>query len=116
MPATLSSTKTRAALRTSARVSLQMLLVLLLTAVAVWLLGRMWSVSGVVVACDQNHDWPKPGYGAGTGEARPGGVGGTGVPADGSRHDRAVAVPVVASATATGGQRIHSCAMAAGRR
>jgi predicted PurR-regulated permease PerM len=44
MPATLSSTKTRAALRTSARVSLHMLLVLLLTAVAVWLLGRMWSV------------------------------------------------------------------------
>jgi predicted PurR-regulated permease PerM len=44
MPATLSSTKTRAALRTSARVSLQMLLILLMAAVVLWLLGRMWSV------------------------------------------------------------------------
>src|ERR671917_939465 len=44
MPATLSSTKTRAALRTSARVSLHMLLVLLLAVAALWLLGRMWSV------------------------------------------------------------------------
>lgn len=44
MPATLSSTKTRAALRTSARVSLHMLLVLLLAAAALWLLGRMWPV------------------------------------------------------------------------
>ncbi len=44
MPATLSSTRTRAALRTSARVSLQMLLILLMTAVVLWLLGRMWSV------------------------------------------------------------------------
>ena len=44
MPATLSSTKTRAALRTSARVSLHMLLVLLLATAALWLLGRMWPV------------------------------------------------------------------------
>ena len=44
MPATLSSTKTRAALRTTARVSLHMLLILLLAAVALWVLGRMWSV------------------------------------------------------------------------
>jgi putative heme transporter len=44
MPATLSSTKTRAALRTSARVSLHTLLILLLAAVALWVLGRMWSV------------------------------------------------------------------------
>jgi predicted PurR-regulated permease PerM len=44
MPPSLSSTKTRAALRTSARVSLQMLLVLLMTGVALWLLGKMWSV------------------------------------------------------------------------
>ncbi|MGW7052239.1 AI-2E family transporter [Streptomyces sp. NPDC054887] len=44
MAATLSSTKTAAALRTSARVSLDVLLVLLMTAVALWVLGRMWSV------------------------------------------------------------------------
>lgn len=44
MPATLSSTKTRAALRTSARISLQMLVVLVMTGVALWVLGRMWSV------------------------------------------------------------------------
>ncbi|MBE1489623.1 AI-2E family transporter [Plantactinospora soyae] len=44
MPAIVSSTKTRAALRTSAHVSLQMLLVLLMTWVALWLLGRAWSV------------------------------------------------------------------------
>jgi putative heme transporter len=43
MPA-LNATKTRAALRTSARVSLEMLLVLLMTAVALWILGRMWSI------------------------------------------------------------------------
>ncbi|MEU6485432.1 AI-2E family transporter [Streptomyces sp. NPDC046887] len=44
MPATLSSRKTAAALRTSARVSLDLLLVLVIAAVAVWLLGRMWSI------------------------------------------------------------------------
>lgn len=49
MPATVSATKTRAALRTSARVSLELLLLLLMTAVAVWLLGRMWSVVWPVV-------------------------------------------------------------------
>jgi predicted PurR-regulated permease PerM len=44
MPATLSSTKTRAALRTSARISVELLLVLVMAAVALWLLGKMWSV------------------------------------------------------------------------
>lgn len=44
MSVTLSSTKSRAALRTSARVSVELLVVLLLTAVAIWLLGQMWSV------------------------------------------------------------------------
>ncbi|MFI5495134.1 AI-2E family transporter [Actinoplanes sp. NPDC051859] len=44
MPPALSSAKTRAALRTSARVSWQMLLVLLMTAVVLWLLGQMWSI------------------------------------------------------------------------
>jgi putative heme transporter len=44
MPATVSSTKTQAALRTSARISAQMLLVLLMTWVALWILGRTWSV------------------------------------------------------------------------
>ncbi|MCX4702474.1 AI-2E family transporter [Streptomyces sp. NBC_01352] len=44
MPATLSSTKTRAALRTSARVSGEVLLVLVMLAVTLWVLGRMWSV------------------------------------------------------------------------
>ncbi|WP_229402327.1 AI-2E family transporter [Micromonospora okii] len=44
MSATPNPTKTRAALRTSARVSLDVLLVLLTTAVALWALGRMWSV------------------------------------------------------------------------
>ncbi|HEX8626980.1 MAG TPA: AI-2E family transporter [Catenuloplanes sp.] len=49
MPATLSSTKTRAALRTSARVSLHLLVVLLLAAVTLWVLGRMWSVVWPIV-------------------------------------------------------------------
>ncbi|WP_461081364.1 AI-2E family transporter [Streptomyces deserti] len=40
----LSSTKTRAALRTSARVSVELLLVLVMLAVTLWVLGRMWSV------------------------------------------------------------------------
>ncbi|MEV0011243.1 AI-2E family transporter [Streptomyces sp. NPDC047973] len=44
MSVTLSSTRTRAALRTSARVSVELLLVLVMTAVSLWLLGRMWSV------------------------------------------------------------------------
>ncbi|MGW6059019.1 AI-2E family transporter [Streptomyces sp. NPDC055189] len=44
MPATLSSTKTAAALRRSARVSLEVLLVLVAAAAALWILGRMWSV------------------------------------------------------------------------
>ncbi|MFD5075326.1 AI-2E family transporter [Streptomyces sp. NPDC058371] len=44
MPATLSSTKTRAALHRSARVSVDLLLVFVLLAVALWILGRMWSV------------------------------------------------------------------------
>ncbi|MFF3689771.1 AI-2E family transporter [Streptomyces sp. NPDC002187] len=44
MPATLSSTKTTAALRTSARVSVELLLILVMAAVALWILGRMWSV------------------------------------------------------------------------
>jgi predicted PurR-regulated permease PerM len=44
MPALLSAVKTRAALRTSARVSWDLLLVLLLTAVALWLLGQAWSI------------------------------------------------------------------------
>lgn len=44
MPATLSSTKAAAALRTSARVSVELLLVLAMAAVALWVVGRMWSV------------------------------------------------------------------------
>ncbi|CAM5631731.1 hypothetical protein SALBM135S_03442 [Streptomyces alboniger] len=44
MSATLSSTKTAAALRRSARVSVELLLVLVAVAVALWFLGRMWSV------------------------------------------------------------------------
>jgi predicted PurR-regulated permease PerM len=44
MPATLSSTKTRAALSTSARISLQVLVLLVMTGVVLWLLGKMWSV------------------------------------------------------------------------
>ncbi|MFE1577784.1 AI-2E family transporter [Streptomyces fradiae] len=44
MPASLSPTKTAAALRTSARVCVELLLVLVTVSVALWLLGRMWSV------------------------------------------------------------------------
>ncbi|WP_256107435.1 AI-2E family transporter [Streptomyces sp. ODS05-4] len=44
MPATLNSGKTTAALRTSARVSLDLLLVIVLAAATLWLLGRMWSI------------------------------------------------------------------------
>ena len=45
----LDAVKTRAVLRTSARVSLQLLVVLVLTGVVLWLLGRMWSVVWPVV-------------------------------------------------------------------
>ncbi|MFD7321625.1 AI-2E family transporter [Streptomyces sp. NPDC059875] len=44
MPATLSSTKTAAALRTAARVSAESLLVLVMAAVSLWIVGRMWPV------------------------------------------------------------------------
>ncbi|MFD4113811.1 AI-2E family transporter [Streptomyces niveus] len=44
MSVTLSSTKTRAALRTSARASLEFLVILVMAGVTLWLLGRMWSV------------------------------------------------------------------------
>ncbi|WP_418961043.1 AI-2E family transporter [Streptomyces tritici] len=44
MSASLSSAKSAAALRTAARVSAESLLVLLMAAVALWILGRMWSV------------------------------------------------------------------------
>ena len=44
MTSNLSSTRTRAALRTSARVSAELLLILLMLAVSLWVLGRMWSV------------------------------------------------------------------------
>ncbi|MFE6333856.1 AI-2E family transporter [Streptomyces sp. NPDC057798] len=44
MTATLSSTKARAALRTSARTSGELLLIFLMLAVSLWLLGRMWSI------------------------------------------------------------------------
>ncbi|MCK8435375.1 AI-2E family transporter [Streptomyces sp. D2-8] len=44
MTAPLNSERSRAALRISARVSAELLLVFALSAVALWLLGRMWSV------------------------------------------------------------------------
>ncbi len=44
MSARLSSARTRAALRGSARVSAELLLTLAMLAVVLWLLGRMWSV------------------------------------------------------------------------
>ncbi|HEY9368729.1 AI-2E family transporter [Streptomyces sp.] len=44
MSAALSSRKAAAALRTAARVSAESLLVLLMAAVALWVVGRMWSV------------------------------------------------------------------------
>ncbi|MCZ9343782.1 AI-2E family transporter, partial [Streptomyces sp. TRM76130] len=44
MSATLSSARTRAALRTGARLSVDLLLLLAMLAVTLWLLGRMWSV------------------------------------------------------------------------
>ena len=44
MPASLSAAKSRAALRTTARISLETLLILLMAWVALWILGKMWSV------------------------------------------------------------------------
>ncbi|MDH2424083.1 AI-2E family transporter [Sphaerisporangium sp. TRM90804] len=44
MPATINATRTRSALRTSARISLEMLLVLVMSAVTLWILGQMWSI------------------------------------------------------------------------
>ncbi|WP_328492118.1 AI-2E family transporter [Streptomyces sp. NBC_00414] len=44
MPASLSSARSRAALRASARISVELLLVLVTTSVVLWLLGQMWSV------------------------------------------------------------------------
>ncbi|GHB61535.1 AI-2E family transporter [Streptomyces viridiviolaceus] len=44
MSPTLSPARTRAALRTTARVSAESLLVLAMLAVALWILGRMWSI------------------------------------------------------------------------
>ncbi|MEV0731546.1 MULTISPECIES: AI-2E family transporter [Polymorphospora] len=49
MSAPLSSAKTQAALRASARISLQMLLVLLMTGVTLWIMARAWSVIWPVV-------------------------------------------------------------------
>jgi len=45
----LNATKTRAALRTSARISLDTLLVLLMTAAGLWILGQVWSIVWPVV-------------------------------------------------------------------
>lgn len=44
MAGKLSPDKTRTALRVSARISLEVLLILLMTSVALWLLGKAWSV------------------------------------------------------------------------
>lgn len=44
MTASLSSSRARAALRTSARVSAELLLIFVMLAVTLWVLGRMWSV------------------------------------------------------------------------
>ncbi|GAA0925372.1 MULTISPECIES: AI-2E family transporter [Streptomyces violaceusniger group] len=44
MPRTLSSTKTRAALRESSRISLELLLILVMATAVLWALGQMWSV------------------------------------------------------------------------
>ncbi|MFD3660864.1 AI-2E family transporter [Streptomyces sp. NPDC058659] len=46
----LSSTKSAGALRTAARVSAESLLVLLMAAVTLWLVGRMWSVVWPLIA------------------------------------------------------------------
>jgi cytochrome c oxidase assembly protein subunit 15 len=50
MPASLSSTKTRAALSTSARISLQMLVILVMTGVALWLAVLHQLVGALLVA------------------------------------------------------------------
>ncbi len=62
MPAMLSSSKTAAALRTAARVSAESLLVLLMAAVALWILGRMWSVVWplIVALFLTTMTWPSP--------------------------------------------------------
>ncbi|MFJ9137919.1 MULTISPECIES: AI-2E family transporter [unclassified Streptomyces] len=44
MTAPLSSTRTRAALRTSARLSVELLLILVMVWVVLWVVGQMWSV------------------------------------------------------------------------
>ncbi|MFC0498425.1 AI-2E family transporter [Streptomyces mutabilis] len=44
MSARLSSARTRAAMRTTARVSAELLLILAMLAVALWVLGRMWPI------------------------------------------------------------------------
>lgn len=44
MSDTLSSRRTASALRAAARVSAELLLVLVMAAVALWLLGRMWPI------------------------------------------------------------------------
>ncbi|GAA3019838.1 AI-2E family transporter [Streptomyces fulvorobeus] len=49
MSATLSSIKTAAALRTTARVAVESLLVLAAAAVALWVLGRMWPIVWPIV-------------------------------------------------------------------
>ncbi|MFF8413964.1 AI-2E family transporter [Streptomyces omiyaensis] len=49
MSASLSPARTRAALRASARISTELLLVLFGTAVMIWLLGRMWPIVWPVV-------------------------------------------------------------------
>ncbi|MEW1929325.1 AI-2E family transporter [Streptomyces sp. NPDC088360] len=49
LPDTLSSAKTAAALHRSARVSVELLLVLVAAAAALWVLGRMWSVVWPVI-------------------------------------------------------------------
>ncbi|MET9675434.1 AI-2E family transporter [Streptomyces sp. NPDC006482] len=46
----VSSTKSAAALRTAARVSAESLLVLLMAAVTLWLVGRMWSIVWPLIA------------------------------------------------------------------
>ncbi len=49
MPRNLDSAKTQAALRTTSRISLQMLLILLMTVAVLWLVGKMWSIVWPVV-------------------------------------------------------------------
>ncbi|UYQ66163.1 AI-2E family transporter [Streptomyces peucetius] len=71
MSAMLSSMRTRAALRASARVSVELLLVLVMAGVCLWLLGRMWPVVWPLVValflttltwplarCLRRHGWP----------------------------------------------------------